>query len=116
MHMDVIHQLLRIDRFKLLCSDRSIEDKPYSHGKSLHEEVNLDLAAHEAEHSGNSNVYQGCQEGSLQQDTSPWETPDYQHCDLAKTYQTDDIFMYERNFYGLWRISSYTHIILHVLL
>ncbi|KAL6989742.1 hypothetical protein U1Q18_015493 [Sarracenia purpurea var. burkii] len=71
----------------------SIENKPYFHGKSLNEEVDLDLAAHEAEHSSNSNVYQGYQEGSLQQDTSPWETPDNQLSDLAKTYQTDDIFM-----------------------
>ncbi|GFS29671.1 hypothetical protein Acr_00g0007750 [Actinidia rufa] len=58
--------------------------------EGLYEELDMDLSAHEAEHSSNSNRY--LQEDSLQQATSPWESSDYQISDIAGTNKTDDAF------------------------
>lgn len=70
------------------------EEEPKFSGKSLYEEeVDMDLTSQEAEHSSDSNAYHSFQEGSLQQATSPWESPDYQLNDLAGTYSTDDNFL-----------------------
>uniref|UniRef100_A0A5B6YJI7 Uncharacterized protein n=1 Tax=Davidia involucrata TaxID=16924 RepID=A0A5B6YJI7_DAVIN len=61
--------------------------------------VNRDLSAHDGVHSSNSSIFGGLREGSLQQ-TLPHEWSDYQLNDLARIDQTDDIFLYKRNFWG----------------
>lgn len=71
----------------------SDEEEPNFHGKGLYEEVDMDYSAYEAEHSSNSNTCQEFHDGSLQQATSPWESPDYELSDLARNNQADDIFM-----------------------
>lgn len=73
----------------------SVEEEPDLRGKGLYEEVvDMDYSAHEAEHSSDSNLCQGFHNGSLQQATSSWESPDYELSDLARNNQADDIFMY----------------------
>ncbi|PSS18960.1 hypothetical protein CEY00_Acc10900 [Actinidia chinensis var. chinensis] len=65
----------------------SISEETNYHGEEgLYEEVDMDLLAH-----SNSNMY--LQEDSLQQATSPWESPDYQLSDIAGTNKTDEFFM-----------------------
>ncbi|KAG5565129.1 hypothetical protein RHGRI_001127 [Rhododendron griersonianum] len=68
----------------------SVEEEPDYRGKGLYEEVDMDYSA---EHSSDSNLCQGFHNGSLQQATSSWESPDYELSDLARNNQADDIFM-----------------------
>ncbi|KAK3022564.1 hypothetical protein RJ639_047542, partial [Escallonia herrerae] len=73
-------------------SGSSVSKKNFS-GKRFYDEVGMDTADYEREHSSNSSMSLGLGNGPLQWNTFSHEQQDYQLNDLARSDQMDDIFL-----------------------